>query len=846
MNNVVINVTQVVRTVEVNATPNLITITVNSSSGGAGGTQTLTQTLGYGRNTGGKNILVNDNDAIELENGSLLKKGTYDFGANGGISRVCSVGYEDMWQGGIRHVFDNNGFIRHSTNCFNIIPDASFDSSLRFKIGSIWTLDNGDSYICTDATLGAAVWESFNLTATALDALKRDGSNANSDLDLGAYAIKAREIVTQTNGATKTMTLKSSNVTGAWSAEWQDKDYGAIADMQDLVDAILALKDGVASPGDTLQKLYNLILGASAEAYVSDIAERDAYDIPHLPFSIFVIDDGDGRWAKYQATTTGVGANFVKLSDPDLLNAVMSAAAIKAAYESNSDTNAFTNALKTKLEGIDLSQYLLVSNISDILTGTSTTKALSEAQGKVLKDLVDTKQQTITDIIFAQIISSLNAKTTLANNDSFPIYDSGVGTPTAKRVSFTSLKAFLKTYFDTLYQTALVFIAENIANKQNSLSTDGTGTMYPTVDAVNAGLINVNTDSTNRDTVKLSENISKGQAVYISGANGTNIIVSKASNATESTSSKTIGLVETTGVTNDIITVITDGFAQGLNTSSATIGDAVWLGVNGDLIFGLVNKPVAPAHLVYIGVVSRVHATQGEILVKVQNGFELKEIHDVAIASVADKQLLSYDSATGLWKNKSVTTADISDSAGKRYQSENQNTFNDATSSIQTQLDAKQAILSYTPFKWVNATQTAHTGTTLETIVATATINGGTFPTTEILKALFGVNKPLGTSGYTIRLRINTSNSLSGATTIGTFTGTGTAQVTLMSRSFSLLGGNLYGYPFTTSQVNDVMNVGGALSSTTYNTANTLYMFWTVQLGNSGDSVTPNLANLTN
>jgi hypothetical protein len=485
------------------------------------------------------------------------------------------------------------------------------------------------------------------------------------------------------------MTLKSSNVRGAWSAEWQDKDYGAIADLQDIVDAMLALKDGVASPGDTLQKLYTLILGASAEAYVADLAERDAYDIPHLPFSIFVIDDGDGRWAKYQATTTGVGANFVKLSDPDLLNAVMSAAAIKAAYESNSDTNAFTNALKTKLEGIDLSQYLLVSNISNILTGTSTTKALSEAQGKVLKDLLDTKQQTITDVIFAQIILSLNAKTTLSNNDLFPIYDSGVGTPTAKRVSFTSLKAFLKTYFDSLYQTALGFTAENTANKQNSLSTDGTGAKYPTVDAVNAGLINVNTDATNRDTVKLSENIAKGQAVYISGANGTNILVSKASNATESTSSKTIGLLETTGVTNDSVKVITDGLAQGLDTSSATIGDAVWLGVNGNLIFGLANKPVAPAHLVYIGVVSRVHATQGEILVKVQNGFELKEIHDVALASVADKQVLSYDSATGLWKNKSVTTSDIADSTNKRYQTDTQNIFNDATSSIQTQLDAK-------------------------------------------------------------------------------------------------------------------------------------------------------------
>lgn len=40
--------------------------------------------------------------------------------------------------------------------------------------------------------------------------------------------------------------------------------------------------------------------------------------------------------------------------------------------------------------------------------------------------------------------------------------------------------------------------------------------------------------------------------------------------------------------------------------------------------------------------------------------------------------------------NVLLTTANIADSVGKRYQTENQNTFNDATSSIQTQLNGKQ------------------------------------------------------------------------------------------------------------------------------------------------------------
>lgn len=193
------------------------------------------------------------------------------------------------------------------------------------------------------------------------------------------------------------------------------------------------------------------------------------------------------------------------------------------------------------------------------------------------------------------------------------------------------------------------------------------------------------------------------------------------------------------------------------------------------------------------------------------------------------------------------STADVPDSTDKRYQTDAQSTNNNATSPIQEQLDGKQPLLSYTPYKFIQVSDTPHTGTTAETILATATIPSNTFPSTEVLEALFGVNKT-GTGGaYTIRLKINTSNTLSGAATIATFTaGSNTAQWTLMSRSFTLLGGNLRGYPFTTSQVNDVMNVGGALGSTAYNTANTLYMFWCVTLVSSSDSITPNLCNLTN
>lgn len=178
--------------------------------------------------------------------------------------------------------------------------------------------------------------------------------------------------------------------------------------------------------------------------------------------------------------------------------------------------------------------------------------------------------------------------------------------------------------------------------------------------AMLSDVADINTNAVDRMTVKLAESITKGQAVYISGANGTNILVSKADNTTEATSSKTLGLLETSGATNAIVNVVTSGLLDGLNTSAATVGDAVWLGTTGNLLFGLANKPYAPAHLVYIGVVSRVSATVGEIIVKVQNGFELKEIHDVFAQSPAAKDGLFFDATTSLWKARPLVTADIS------------------------------------------------------------------------------------------------------------------------------------------------------------------------------------------
>ncbi len=161
--------------------------------------------------------------------------------------------------------------------------------------------------------------------------------------------------------------------------------------------------------------------------------------------------------------------------------------------------------------------------------------------------------------------------------------------------------------------------------------------------------------STVKHQVKAGVALTKGQAVYVTSADGTNMIVGKASNASEATSSKTMGLIESNLSNNGIGNVITEGLLAGLDTTGATnAGDPVWLGVDGNLIYGLANKPYAPAHLVFIGIVTRINANNGEIFVKVQNGFELREIHDVDLITTTpiNGHILGYNGT--LWVNKTI------------------------------------------------------------------------------------------------------------------------------------------------------------------------------------------------
>jgi ribosomal protein L35AE/L33A len=142
--------------------------------------------------------------------------------------------------------------------------------------------------------------------------------------------------------------------------------------------------------------------------------------------------------------------------------------------------------------------------------------------------------------------------------------------------------------------------------------------------------------------------VTKGTVVYISGATGNTATISKAIATTDGTSAQTLGLIKDDIANNGFGYVVVFGRVSGLNTQSLNEGEQLYLSptVAGGYT---TTKPYAPYHLVYVGIVTRSHPTQGSIEVRVQNGYELDEIHDVYAQNPQNGDVLQYVSSTGLW-----------------------------------------------------------------------------------------------------------------------------------------------------------------------------------------------------
>ena len=148
--------------------------------------------------------------------------------------------------------------------------------------------------------------------------------------------------------------------------------------------------------------------------------------------------------------------------------------------------------------------------------------------------------------------------------------------------------------------------------------------------------------------------LTDGQIVYISGSQGNRVAVKLAKADSEATSAGTLGMVtEPIAVgAEGFITIL--GTVNRLNTSGLTAGSLIYLSASTAGAYTTV-KPTAPNHGVIVGYVERVHATVGSIYVKVDNGYELDELHNVVINTPSNGQTLVYDAVAGVWENSNIT-----------------------------------------------------------------------------------------------------------------------------------------------------------------------------------------------
>jgi hypothetical protein len=143
--------------------------------------------------------------------------------------------------------------------------------------------------------------------------------------------------------------------------------------------------------------------------------------------------------------------------------------------------------------------------------------------------------------------------------------------------------------------------------------------------------------------------LNKGEVVMISGAQGQKPRVIRAYNTSDAGSARTFGIVAENIESGAEGIVITQGIVKNINTNGFNEGDPLYLSATpGQLT---TTKPQAPNHYVWVGVVVKKNSSSGRIYVKPQNGYELDEIHDVRITSVADGDLIVWNSASSLWLN---------------------------------------------------------------------------------------------------------------------------------------------------------------------------------------------------
>jgi hypothetical protein len=228
----------------------------------------------------------------------------------------------------------------------------------------------------------------------------------------------------------------------------------------------------------------------------------------------------------------------------------------------------------------------------------------------------------------------------------------------------------------------------------------------------------------------------------------------------------------------------------------------------------------------------------GRMYVKVQNGYELDELHDVSAQTPADKDGLFYNSTTGLWTARQVAATDINANVSNTEFGY----LDGVTSNIQTQLNSLSRIASV-------GDGTAVTGTTNNTLCKTLTLSANARGANDAPIVFFQIKKTGTAGGATVRLYWNTTASLTGAILLASTGSNNTAtQFTIRHLGIEVADGTGNGtqvFNATTAANNCYGAVAAALTTAAINWTVSGFLIVAIQNASTGDSSNCNIISLT-
>jgi hypothetical protein len=275
-------------------------------------------------------------------------------------------------------------------------------------------------------------------------------------------------------------------------------------------------------------------------------------------------------------------------------------------------------------------------------------------------------------------ISDLTSAGTLTGAEQVPIVQSGSTVKTLLSTLSNYIKSTITNFVPYTGATSDVNLGEfELKAGQIELDQSPTGTAGVAVTRWNdtigitettlkggSVVIKNGVDLVARVVNKVTPNTTLTKAAYqvvkVSGAQGQRLAVGLAQANNDNNSADTIGVVTETIATNQEGFILTVGQLEGINTTGS-LQSETWS--DGDVLYlspttaGRITniKPTGlTGHIVVIGYVEYSHINNGKIYVKIMNGLELDELHNVYInpTTLANNDVLTYDSATSLWKNK--------------------------------------------------------------------------------------------------------------------------------------------------------------------------------------------------